>query len=96
MSNSILQSDKRCYVCGAIRGLHDHHIYAGTAKRAISEKYGFKVYLCAQHHNMSEFGVHFDRSLDLRLKKRCQKEFEKTHSRKEFINIIGENYILGD
>ena len=95
MAKSILQKDKYCYVCGARRGLHDHHIYAGTAKRAISEKYGFKVYLCARHHNMSEFGVHFDNRLDLRLKRKCQREFERTHSREEFIKIIGKNY-LGD
>ena len=93
MSKSILQSEKYCYVCGAINGLHDHHIYSGTGKRSISEKYGFKVYLCGRHHNLSEFGVHFDKSLDLRLKRACQKEYEKTHSREEFIKIIGENYI---
>ena len=93
MSKSILQSEKYCYVCGAINGLHDHHIYYGTGKRSISEKYGFKVYLCGRHHNLSEFSVHLDKSLDLRLKRACQKEYEKTHSREEFMKIIGENYI---
>lgn len=95
MAKSILQTDKYCWVCGAINGLHEHHIFAGVANRPMSEKYGFKVWLCGRHHNLSEFGVHFDKSLDLRLKQACQKEYEKTHSRDEFTKIIGKNY-LGD
>lgn len=95
MSKSILQSERYCWVCGAIRGLNDHHIYFGTGNRQVSEKYGFKVYLCARHHNLSEYGVHFDKDLDLRLKRTCQRAFERTHSREEFIEIIGKNY-LGD
>lgn len=93
MAKSILQSERYCYVCGARSGLHTHHCYAGVANRAQSEKYGFKVYLCARHHNLSEYGVHFDNGLDLRLKRKCQRAFERTHSREEFIKIIGKNYL---
>ncbi len=93
MAKSIMQTEKRCYVCGTTYGLHEHHIFYGTANRKQSEKHGFKVYLCGRHHNLSEEGVHFDHELDLRIKRDCQRVFEKTHSREEFISIIGKNYL---
>ena len=40
---------------------------------------------------MSNEGVHFNRELDLKLKRECQAKFEETHSREEIINIIGTN-----
>ena len=44
---------------------------------------------------MSDYGVHFNKKLDLKLKQDCQRKFEETHSREEFLEIIGRNY-LGD
>lgn len=93
MAKSIMQTEKRCYVCGTTYDIHEHHIFYGTANRKQSEKHGFKVYLCGRHHNLSNEGVHFDRELDLRIKQDCQRLFEKTHSREEFMSIIGKNYI---
>lgn len=95
MAKSILQGDKRCYICGNTYNLHEHHIFFGSNRRN-SEKHGFKVWLCGPHHNLSNEGVHFDRTLDLYLKRQCQKAFEKTHSREEFLNIIGKNYLTED
>lgn len=93
MAKSIMQTEKRCYVCGTTYDIHEHHIFYGTANRKQSEKHGFKVYLCGRHHNLSNKGVHFDRELDLRIKQDCQRLFEKTHSREEFMSIIGKNYL---
>lgn len=93
MAKSIMQTEKRCYVCGTTYDLHEHHIFYGTANRKQSEKHGFKVYLCGNHHNLSNEGVHFNHDLDLRLKRECQTKFEKTHSRDEFMRIIGKNYL---
>lgn len=90
---SIMQTEKRCYVCGAVNGLHEHHIFFGTGSRKVSEQNGFKCWLCGRHHNLSEEGVHFDRKLDLRLKMECQAEYEKNHSRGEFMALIGKNYL---
>jgi hypothetical protein len=45
---------------------------------------------------MSNDGVHFNRELDLKLKRACQAKYEETHSREEFIALIGRNYILND
>ncbi len=94
MSKSIMQSEKCSYLNGDTRNLHKHHIYAGC-NRKNSEKYGFWVWLTPEQHNMSNDGVHFNRDLDLALKSACQEEFEKTHSRAEFMRIIGKNYLDG-
>ena len=89
---SILQDKKECYVTGVTRYLHKHHIYGG-ANRKISEKNGFYVYLTPHWHNMSDKGVHFNKELDNRLKMECQRKYEETHTRAEFIALIGRNYL---
>lgn len=93
MAKSIMQKEKWCYVCCAVSDLHLHHVFGGTANRRQSDKHGFTVWLCARHHNMSDQGVHFNRPLDLMLKRRCQELFERNHSREEFMAIIGKNYL---
>ena len=93
MAKSIMQTEKRCYVCGTTYNLHDHHIFYGTANRKQSEKHGFKVFLCGRHHNLSNEGVHFNPDLDMRLKRECQAKFEETHSRDEFMKKKRKNYL---
>lgn len=90
---TVIQNEKVCYVCGTIHNLHDHHIFYGTSNRRQSEKHGLKVWLCEYHHNMSDEGVHFNKEFDLHLKQKAQKEFEKTHSREEFLRVFGRNYL---
>lgn len=92
---SLLQGkEKFCYVTGAVRGLEKHHIFFGTGLRRISDRYGFWVYLTAEKHRGTA-GVHGrdGHALDLRLKQDCQRRFEQTHSRAEFMQIIGRNYL---
>lgn len=90
---SILQDEKRCWFCGSHSWLEEHHIFEGTANRRISEANGFKVYLCHYCHNEPPRGVHFNRENSLRLKKACQQKYERTHSREEFMSLIGRNYL---
>jgi len=92
---SILQEKKQCLICGKQTNLHLHHIYHG-GNRQISDKNGFTCWLCAEHHNMSNYSVHLNAKLDLEIKEICQIEFEKTHTRQEFTKLIGKNYIIGD
>lgn len=94
MTKSILQTCKECYVTGSTGDLHQHHIYRGV-NRKISDKNGFFVWLRFDWHNGADYGVHGNqgKALDLLLKARCQEEFEKTHSREEFIALIGKNYL---
>lgn len=49
--------------------------------------------LCHEHHNTSNNSVHFNREMDLKLKRLYQEEYEKNHTREEFIKIIGKNYL---
>lgn len=90
---SILQDEKVCYITGSPLNLHEHHIYGGP-NRKISEKNGFKVWLRADWHNMSDYGVHFNSELDLHLKRECQRKYEETHGREEFIALIGQSFIF--
>lgn len=90
---SILYDMTRCYVCGTTHDLHTHEIYYGTAKRQLSIKYGCCVKLCARHHNMSNEGVHFNKALDLKLKKEMQEAFIKTYPQLDFIKIFGKCYL---
>lgn len=91
---SILQKERRCWFCGTTYNLHKHHCFFG-ANRKNSEKYGFTVYLCAAHHNIGANGqcVHRCREMDLQLKRACQRKFEETHTREEFMRIIGKSYL---
>ena len=93
---SILQSKKECLVCKRTTGLHEHHVFEGTANRKKSEKDGLKVYLCPWHHNASNYGVHFNKTLDLAIKQLAQREYEKSHTREEFIERYGKNYLDSD
>lgn len=91
---SILQDDKACFVCGTIFGLHRHHVFYGAGNRAVSERDGCWCYLCAYHHNLSDKGVHFNKDLDLRLKRRCQEIWEETYGdRESFIRRYGKSYL---
>lgn len=92
MSKSILQNEKVCYVTGQTESLHKHHIFGG-ALRPTSEKEGFFVYSLPRFHNMSDKGVHFNKAFDLHLKKICQTKYEETHTRAEWMALIGRNYL---
>lgn len=92
MSKSILQDEKECFITGSTSCLHRHHIYGGRNRR-VSEENGFWVYLRADYHTLSDYCVHKDRELDLKLKRICQTEYEKTHTREEFMELIGRNYL---
>ena len=94
MSKSIMSNDKWCYICGYTHDIHKHHIFYGSANRKISEKQGCWCFLCAVHHNMSGVGVHFNRELDLRLKRECQQKWEEINGdREQFIRTFGKSYL---
>lgn len=89
---SLMSNDKTCYVCGSVDVVR-HHCFFGTANRKLSEKYGCWIYLCPYHHNMSDNGIHFDRELDMRVKKECQERWEQTYgTREEFIKVFGRSW----
>lgn len=42
---------------------------------------------------MSQYGIHFNKDIDMEVKKECQRKFEETHTRQEFMDIFGRNYL---
>ena len=89
---SIIQEDNGvCFICKK-RGYTEEHHCLGGANRKHSEKYGLKVYLCKGCHTLNKTAVHNDYDTMCWLRKIAQKEFEKTHTREEFMRIFGRNY----
>lgn len=92
MAKSIMQAEKQCYLCGKMTGLSVHHVFGGVANRPISEKYGLKVWLCHECHTGTD-GAQYDKLKNLRLKQDAQFAYERTHSRNEWMKLIGKNYL---
>lgn len=91
--NSIISNERECLICKSTYNLHRHHIFGG-ARRQLSEENGCWCYLCARHHNFSDLGVHFNKSLDIKLKKLAQQKLEESGwNRERFIETFGRNYL---
>lgn len=93
---SIVQHEKVCFLCGRNGNtdpLEEHHIF-NASNRSNSEKYGLKVWLCGNRcHRNGADAAHRSRETADRLKAIGQAEFEKTHTRHEFIKIFGRSYL---
>lgn len=98
--DSILHcKDGTCYLCIKLRDdyriypvVHEHHVYDGPNRR-ISEAEGFKVYLCQSHHTDGKDAVHKNIDYMRMVQQDCQKAFEENHTRQEFMELIGRNYL---
>ena len=96
MARSVIQIKKECYFCKRTSGLHLHHILYGSANRKLSEKYGFTVWLCADHHTNGPDAIHRNPNgiNDLYLKRLSQRYYEMVvGSRMQFIKEFGRNYL---
>jgi hypothetical protein len=96
MAKSILQADKEsCFLCGSHQWLEEHHVFGGSGKRQLSEKYGLKVYLCHYCHNEPQRGVHHN-SETMELLQRIAQQRAMLHYRwtvDDFRIIFGKNYL---
>ena len=98
--DSILhRKDGTCYLCMKLHGddsyhevLHGHHIFGG-ANRDHSEAEGLKVYLCLAHHTEGPEAVHKNAEVMRSLQQEGQQAFEEEHSREEFMQMFGRNYL---
>lgn len=82
-----------CYLCGSYGRLEIHHIFGGS-NRKNSTQFGLTVALCPCCHRGDDTGVHGkNKANDLLLKRIGQREFEKTHSREEFMRLFHKNYL---
>lgn len=74
-----------CEYCGNYsKRLDPHEIYGGS-NRQRSIKHKFVKLICLKCHS--------NESIINQLRKDTQKEYEKTHTREEFIKIIGKSYL---
>ena len=91
---SILQNEKKCYVCGTTQNIHIHEVMFGR-NRNNSIKDGCCVYLCGYHHNQSNEGVHFNHKLDMELKQKMEKRWLEYYDKtiEDFIKRYGRNYL---
>lgn len=92
---SIVTDDySQCFLCKGPKQCI-HHIYFGSGRRNISDREGFVVPLCNACHKDSMFGVHgkYGEKNALYLKQVCQEKYEETHTREEFMKLIGRNYL---
>lgn len=92
MAKSIIQREKECLFCGAVRDLEKHHCMHGTANRKKAEKYGLTVYLCRRHHTGPE-GVHMNPETDRELKKLAQHVFEERYDHAKWMEVFGRDYL---
>lgn len=93
------EKDGTCYLCMKLSGdcrikpvIHEHHIYGGAC-RSISEQEGFKAYLCLEHHIDGPEAVHNNQENMRILQRDCQRHYERTHTRKQFMELTGRNYL---
>lgn len=93
---SVLTDDLgHCYVTGS-NTVAIHHVFPGTGRRKLCDKYGFIVPLEPALHNMSSASVHSNPNtgLDLQLKQECQRYYEENYgSREKFIKVFGKSYL---
>lgn len=65
-------------------------ILFGRGRRALSEQYGLKVWLCHDHHNEPPLGVHFDPAARRVLEQAAQFAFDELHGPGSFAEVFGE------
>ena len=91
------QEEGTCYLCALFgdnswKFTHGHHIYPG-ANRRISEQEGFVCRLCVQHHTEGPEAVHSNITNMRIIQMDAQREYEKTHTRQQFMDLIGRSYL---
>ena len=91
----------RCFLCGSTDRVAKHEAFGGP-NRDKSKQAGLIYELCGPHHNLSGQGVHFNKELDLKLKKHAEKIWiehnvdpyaSRDNKIKKFISIFGKNYL---
>lgn len=75
-------------------GSHKHHIFGG-ANRKLSEQDGLFIYLTPKLHNMSDKGIHFNKTFMDYAHSVGQTSWIKYYNKtkEEFIARYGKNYL---
>ncbi len=101
--SSIIAKDlTKCYICGSTDRVALHEAFYGNANRKKSKEDKMIFPICGPHHNLSSAGVHFNKELDLKLKKIAEKVWIANYTSKDeniedridkFIKRYGKNYL---
>ena len=98
MTKSIIQEDSsKCFLCGRNGSgdpLECHHIFFGASNRKHSDEDGLVVYLCGDRcHRNGKLSAHKSAVTAELLKVEAQKAYEDRHTREEFVQRYGKNYL---
>lgn len=86
---------KRCKICGSTYQLERHHLLGGMNRKK-SEQYGLVMMVCHDCHTAGERAIHRNPEMMLKYKKVGQRMFERDHTREEFIQEFGQDYLWRD
>lgn len=96
---SILRTEKgTCYLCAYLNSdyshkyTEEHHVLFGSGLRQDSEREGLKVNLCLNHHRIGKEAVHNNIITREKLCQIAQEEYEKNHTREEWMEFSKKNY----
>lgn len=91
---SILQDENKCLIC-EMPEVEEHHVFQGFGKREISEREGLKVFLCPFHHRIGKNSIHFNKELDLKIKRFAEKKWLEYNNKtvEDFIQLMGKNWL---
>jgi len=82
-----------CEVCEMSPAVTTHEVYYGTANRKVSIKHKFQVKICARCHDAAHYKISVGHDMNMELRKQFQREYEKNHTKEEFIKLIGQDYL---
>ena len=89
---SRLQTKVECFKTGSTLDLQIHHCIPGTHQRKKADEDGLWVYLNANIHNYIHRTAE-GKELLHDLQKLAQTEYEKDHTREQFIKRYGKSYL---
>lgn len=93
MKKSIMEKDD-LWSTEHFTGCHKHHIFGG-ANRKLSEQDGLFIYLTPELHNMSDKGIHFNKTFMDYAHSVGQLSWMRYYkkTKEEFIARYGRNYL---
>ena len=84
-----MQTEKECFVTGAVNRLDKHDIFHGSRRKA-ADKWGCWVWLNHEVH----MDLHSrNTGLDRDLKDLCQRKFEELYGHEKFMEVFGKSYL---
>lgn len=90
---SIIQAERRCFLCRAVVGLDEHHLLEGAYKK-IAEKLGLKIYLCRRCHKAVQENEENMQKLRELGQLKAMKHYKWTAD--QFRGVTGRNFLKGE